>query len=51
MCGGKNLLLTHVQEKKPIALIQWAGKEIMTLIHGREKGVIMDVLRHSGDAE
>jgi hypothetical protein len=29
----------------------WAGKEIMALIHGREKYVIMDVLRQSGDDE
>ena len=29
----------------------WAGKEIMALIHEREKGVLMDVLRQSGDDE
>ena len=41
--SSKSSSFIHVREKKPID--PWAGKEIMALIHGREKGILMDVLR------
>ena len=51
MCGGKKPIADPCAGKKTYCTDPWTGKEIMTLIHGPEKGDIMDVLRHSGDAE
>ena len=44
-CAGKETYCTDPCAGKEIYCTDpWAGKEIMALIHGREKGVIMDVL-------
>ena len=40
-CAGKETYCTDL----------CAGKEIMALVHVREKGIIMEVLRQSGDNE
>ena len=45
----KHIALIRVREKKPIALIHVREKKHIALIHIREKGILMDVLRQSGD--
>ena len=50
LCAGKKTYCTDsCAGKETYCTDPWAGKEIMALIHGQEKGILMDVLRHSGD--
>ena len=44
MCGKETYCTDPSAGKETYYTDPWAGKETMALIHGREKGVIMDVL-------